>query len=184
MPGIEVKIEGDDGADLPADGESVGELCVRGPWVAREYFGSDDRSAFGDDGWFHTGDVATIDPLGYVEITDRKKDLIKSRGEWISSVDLENAAMGFEGIAEAAVTAKPDELRDEVPVLWIVPEDGAEVDTDGLLAYLGESFARWQLPRRENVLTIDAIPKTSVGKFDKKVLRARTTEPGSDFHQL
>jgi len=183
VPGVEVKIEGDGGEELPADGEAVGELCVRGPWVAREYFGSDDRSAFGDDGWFHTGDVASIDPLGYVEITDRKKDLIKSRGEWISSVDMENAAMGFAGVAEAAVTAKPDELRDEVPVLWIVPEDGATVDVDALIAYLAETFAKWQLPRRENVLTIDAIPKTSVGKFDKKVLRARDTEPGSSRHQ-
>ena len=178
VPGVEVKLEGEDGAELPWDGKSVGELCVRGPWVAGSYYGDDEPAAvFTDDGWFRTGDVASIDELGYIEITDRKKDLIKSGGEWISSVDMENAAMAHASVLEAAVTGRPDPLRDEVPVLWVVPaEEGPAPDAATLIAFLAERFARWQLPKLEDVRTVDAIPKTSVGKFDKKVLRRRLAE--------
>ncbi len=178
VPGIDVKIEGDDGSDLAWDGEQVGELCVRGPWVARSYYEDEERqSVFAADGWFHTGDVATIDVNGYIHITDRKKDLIKSRGEWISSVDMENVAMAHPGVLEAAVTGRPDALRDEVPVLWVVasPEVPAPAPAD-LVAHLGQRFAQWQLPRLEDIRFIEAIPKTSVGKFDKKALRRRMSE--------
>ena len=129
VPGIEARIEGEDG-ELPHDGTSVGELCVRGPWVVRSYYETDAPFAdcfFEDEEnrvWFRTGDMATIDALGYIEITDRKKDLIKSRGEWISSVAMENAAMAHADVLEAAVTARPDPLRGEAPVLWIVPDPG------------------------------------------------------------
>jgi fatty-acyl-CoA synthase len=203
VPGIEACVVDDDGRDLPWDGQSIGELCVRGPWVAGSYFGDESlTSAFFEDDegrqWFRTGDVATIDALGYIEITDRKKDLIKSRGEWISSVELENAAMSHTGVLEAAVTGRPDELRGEVPVLWFVaqpPEDGEDGDeageanastpsADELIEHLGAQFERWQLPRRADVHRIDAIPKTSVGKFDKKVLRARlAAQSASDAPQ-
>jgi len=175
VPGVEVRIEGESGAELPWDGSAVGELCVRGPWVARAYFDDDSRAdAFTADGWFKTGDVASIDALGYIEITDRKKDLIKSRGEWISSVDLENQAMQHAGVLEAAVTGRPDDVRGEVPVLWVVPADAARPPTAAeLIGLLGGRFPKWMLPRLEDVRFLDQIPKTSVGKFDKKVLRRR-----------
>lgn len=175
VPGIEVRIEGEDGKPLPWDGISVGELAVRGPWVARAYFRDDAQTqSFTADGWFRTGDVATIDARGYVEICDRKKDLIKSRGEWISSVALENCAMAFPGVLEAAVCARPDGLRCEVPVLWVAPADPQQPPSPTeLVAHLGRHFERWQLPRVEDVRLVDAVPKTGVGKFDKKALRRR-----------
>ncbi len=180
VPGVEVCIVDDAGEELLWDGQSVGELCVRGPWVAGAYFGAGEHGDLftqAGDGktWFHTGDIASIDEHGYIEITDRKKDLIKSRGEWISSVALENCAMSLDGILEAAVTGRPDRLRDEVPVLWVVadPEAQASPSSEELLAHLSSGFERWMLPRLSDVLWIDSVPKTSVGKFDKKVLRAR-----------
>jgi fatty-acyl-CoA synthase len=176
VPGVEVRIEGEDGAILPWDGRSIGELCVRGPWVARHYFGDDPagprRAVFTADGWFRTGDVVTIDPLGYIEITDRKKDLIKSRGEWISSVDLENEAMAHPGVLEAAVVGRPDDLRGEAPVLFLVPADAARPpEPAAVVEHLARRFEKWMLPRLDDVRLVEAIPKTSVGKFDKKVLR-------------
>ena len=173
VPGIEVRIEDEQGAELPWDGASAGELCVRGPWVASAYFGDDSRAEAFANGWFHTGDVATIDPDGAIAITDRKKDLIKSRGEWISSVDLENAAMAHPGVLEAAATGRQDAVRGEVPVLWVVMKEGAELDAVALLEFLSERLPRWMLPRLDDVRPIESIPKTSVGKFDKKVLRRR-----------
>ena len=174
VPGLEAKVVGDDGRDLPWDGASAGELCVRGPWVARGYFGVERHEAFADEGWFRTGDVATIDAEGRIAITDRKKDLIKSRGEWISSNALENAALLCDGVLEAAVVGRPDALRDEAPVLFVVPRDPAAPPAPpDVVAHLAATFPRWQLPRHEDVRITDAIPKTSVGKIDKKLLRRR-----------
>ena len=173
VPGVEVRVEGEDGRELPWDGKSVGELCVRGPWVAGSYYKDGSASAAFAGGWFRTGDVVTIDELAYIHITDRKKDLIKSRGEWISSVDLENAAMAHPAVLEAAATGRPDAVRGEVPVLWVVTKEAAELDPVALLEFLSERLPRWMLPRLEDVRAIESIPKTSVGKFDKKVLRAR-----------
>jgi fatty-acyl-CoA synthase len=180
VPGLEARIVGDEGDELPWDGVAAGELCVRGPWVARAYFddGGAGADAFTADGWFRTGDVATIDPDGVIAITDRKKDLIKSRGEWISSTALENAAMSFRGVLEAAACARPDELRDEAPVVFVVPADAAQPpDTRELVAHLAKHFAKWQLPRLEDVRIVDAIPKTATGKFDKKLLRRSLRPP-------
>ncbi|MBL9076972.1 MAG: long-chain fatty acid--CoA ligase [Planctomycetes bacterium] len=177
VPGLEAKVVGDDGRELPWDGASSGELCVRGPWVASAYFGIAAHEAFADAGWFRTGDMATIDADGRIAITDRKKDLIKSRGEWISSNALENAALRCDGVLEAAVVARPDALRDEAPVLFVVARDAAAPPSaHALVAWLGASFPRWQLPRPEDVHVVDAIPKTSVGKIDKKLLRRRLRE--------
>jgi fatty-acyl-CoA synthase len=175
VPGVDVRIEGEDGTELPWDGQSTGELCVRGPWIARAYYEDDAwRAAFSADGWFRTGDVASIDARGYIAISDRKKDLVKSRGEWISSVALENCAMAHPGVLEAAVCARPDPLRGEAPVLWYVPADPARApEAAELVAHLARHFAKWQLPRLADVRRIDAVPKTSVGKFDKRRLRAR-----------
>jgi fatty-acyl-CoA synthase len=173
VPGLEARILGDDGAELPWDGTSAGELCVRGPWVARRYFGDGvPQDAFTVDGWFRTGDIATIDANGAIAITDRKKDLIKSRGEWISSNALENEVLLHTAVLEAAVVARAHDLRDEVPVLFVVARDAAAPPAvDDLIAHLARRFQRWQLPRREDVHVVEAIPKTSVGKLDKKLLR-------------
>ena len=173
VPGLEARIVDDDGNPLPHDGSATGELCVRGPWVARAYFGAGAvADAFTADGWFRTGDVATIDEHGSIAITDRKKDLIKSRGEWISSTALENAAMAFPGVLEAAACARPDTLRDEAPVVFVVPVDRANPPSAReLIAHLARQFAKWQLPRLDDVRIVDAIPKTGTGKFDKKRLR-------------
>lgn len=181
VPGLEARIVDDDGNDLPWDGAAAGELCVRGPWVAASYFGDDGEGAraFTPDGWFRTGDVATIDADGVIAITDRKKDLIKSRGEWISSTAIENAAMAFPGVLEAAACARPDTLRDEAPVLFVVPADPSRPPTPReLIAHLACHFAKWQLPRLADVRIVDAIPKTGTGKFDKKVLRQRLRDGG------
>ncbi len=173
VPGLEARIVGDDGSELPWDGMHAGELCVRGPWVARCYFGDEaPRDAFPADGWFRTGDIATIDASGSIAITDRSKDLIKSRGEWISSTALEDAVLLHPSVLEAAVVGRPHDLRDEVPVLFVVARDAtAPPAADELVAHLAARFPRWQLPRREDVHCVAAIPKTSVGKLDKKLLR-------------
>ncbi len=170
-----MKLADDEGNELPWDGESVGEICLRGPWIASAYY-SDDR---GDDtfrdGWLHTGDVATIDPEGYVQIVDRTKDLVKSGGEWISSVDLEGKIMGHPKVAEAAVIAAAHPKWQERPVACVVPRPDEELTADELLEYLRGQVAKWWLPDR--VVFVDEIPKTSVGKFDKKVLRSKHGEP-------
>jgi fatty-acyl-CoA synthase len=170
VPGVEVSIRGDDGKETPADGETMGELLVRGPWVIDEYLYGEGADKFTDDGWFRTGDIAIASPEGYFVIADRTKDLIKSGGEWISSVDMEAAIMAMPTVAEAAVIAIPDPKWQERPLACVVPRPGETVTLDDVCAHLSASgFAKWQLPDR--IELIDAVPKTSVGKFDKKVLR-------------
>jgi len=177
VPLVDVRIRGDDGRDAPWDGRSVGEIQVRGPFITGSYHGvppSDEK--FTDDGWLRTGDVAAVDAHAYVRITDRTKDLIKSGGEWISSVDLENALMAHPAIAEAAVIAIPDAKWSERPLACIVVKPGQDQEPAALARSLGEhllghGFAKWQLPDRYE--RIDAIPRTSTGKFSKLTLRER-----------
>jgi fatty-acyl-CoA synthase len=159
----------DDG-EVPHDGTTMGELQVRGPWVAASYYDRPDaRDRWTDDGWFRTGDVVTIDAEGYVKITDRVKDLIKSGGEWISSVDLENALMGHPAVREAAVVAIPHPRWQERPLAVVVAKDGAVVCADDLRAFLAPRFAKWWLP--DDIVFVAEIPKTSTGKFLKRRLR-------------
>jgi fatty-acyl-CoA synthase len=176
-PGVEARAIDGDGRDVPRDGQTMGELIVRGPWVTGTYY-EDPRASdsFTEDGWFRTGDIVTIDAEGYVEICDRSKDVIKSGGEWISSVALENALMGHPKVQEAAVIATPDERWGERPLACVVarPEHRGEISADELTSHLATRVAKWWLPDRYELL--DEIPKTSVGKFDKKVLRARLVE--------
>jgi len=169
-PLVEARLMGDDGDEVAWDGESTGELEVRGPWIASAYYGDDSGADKFHDGWLRTGDIAAIDPLGYIRITDRSKDVIKSGGEWISSVDLENALMGHEDVVEAAVIAKPDERYSERPLACVVRRDGATVGAEELARHLEGRVAKWWIP--DEFAFIDKVPKTSVGKFDKKVLRS------------
>ena len=170
LPFIEIRARGDDEGFVPWDGETMGELEVRGPWVASSYFNTDEGDdKFTEDGWFKTGDIVTIEPQGYVEIRDRDKDLVKSGGEWISSVDLENAIMGHEAVAEAAVIAIPHEKWDERPLAVVVLKEGQDVDPEDLLSHLEGDFAKWQLP--DAVEFVDEIPRTATGKFLKMELR-------------
>ncbi|TNC33343.1 long-chain fatty acid--CoA ligase [Mumia zhuanghuii] len=168
LGGVEARIVGDDGQPLPHDGEAVGELEVRGPWITGAYYRDADPAKF-HDGWLRTGDVGTIDPRGYVTLTDRAKDVIKSGGEWISSVDLENALMGHPDVIEAAVVGIPDEKWQERPLATVVVRAGATVTPADLREHLAGSVARWQLP--DAWTFIEAVPRTSVGKFDKRTLR-------------
>jgi fatty-acyl-CoA synthase len=172
VPGVEVTLRDEEGNTVPWDGTSLGNLLVRGPFIVDSYMKGDGAEQFTEDGWFATGDVAVGDPDGYFVIADRTKDLIKSGGEWISSVDMEGAIMAMTGVEEAAVVAIPDEKWQERPLACVVVREGAEITVDDVKAHLEFSgWAKWQLPDRLEV--IDAIPKTGVGKFDKKVLRAR-----------
>jgi fatty-acyl-CoA synthase len=157
---------------LPWDGASSGELQIRGPWIAATYY-NDERAAesFTDDGWLRTGDVATVDSNGYIRLVDRTKDLIKSGGEWISSVELENELMAHPKIKEAAVVGVSHPKWGERPLACVVLEPGEELSKDEVLAYLGDRVAKWQVP--DDVVFIDEVPKTSVGKFSKKTLRDR-----------
>ncbi|MBW9204485.1 long-chain fatty acid--CoA ligase [Mumia sp. zg.B17] len=168
LGGVEARLVGDGGEELPHDGEAVGEVEVRGPWITGSYYLDDDPEKF-SDGWLRTGDVGTIDPRGYITLTDRAKDVIKSGGEWISSVDLENALMAHPDVVEAAVVGIPDEKWQERPLATVVVRAGADVTPEALRDHLAGSFAAWQLP--EAWTFIEAVPRTSVGKFDKKVLR-------------
>jgi len=154
------------------DADSGGELQVRGPWIARSYYEDPDSGEkFTEDGWLRTGDVAELERDAYIKLVDRTKDLVKSGGEWISSVDLENAVMAHPDVIEAAVIAVPDERWGERPCACIVLRSGADADADGMREHLGQRVAKWWIPER--IEFIDEVPKTSVGKFDKKVLRAR-----------
>ncbi len=174
VAGVDMRIVDDAGAVQPWDGKSVGEIQVRGPWITSGYYNNPAGAAqFTEDGWFRTGDVATIDPEGYVQITDRTKDLIKSGGEWISSVDLETTIMGHPKVLEAAVIAVPHEKWQERPLACVVPkpEFKGQLSAQEILDYLTPRVAKWWLP--DEVTFIEAVPKTSVGKFDKKVLRER-----------
>ena len=180
--GVECRIVTDEGVELPADGEAVGEFEVRGPWVTASYYGGDDPDRFTADGWLRTGDVGTLDQMGFMQITDRSKDVIKSGGEWISSVDVENTLMGADGVVEAAVVAVPDDRWGERPLAAVVRDPNSSVTAEQLREFLSGSLARWQLPERWTF--IDEVPKTSVGKFDKKVLRKRYAEGDLDVELL
>ncbi len=180
LPGVDGRIVADDGQVLPTDGAAVGELEVRGPWVTASYYRDDDPGKF-HDGWLRTGDVGTLDELGYIGLTDRAKDVIKSGGEWISSVELENALMGHPDVVEAAVVGIPDEKWQERPLASVVVREGATVTVADLRDYLAERFAKWQLP--DAWTFIDAVPRTSVGKFDKKVIRRWYGEGEIDVEQ-
>jgi fatty-acyl-CoA synthase len=172
LPGVEIAIRDESGGEVPADGTSMGDLAVRGPWVVDGYLHGHGAESFTADGWFKTGDVAIRSPSGYFVIADRTKDLIKSGGEWISSVDMEDRVMQMDGVVEAAVIAIADPKWQERPLVCVVLKPGAEVSVDDVHAHLlSGGFARWQLPARLEV--IDAVPRTSVGKFDKKALRSR-----------
>jgi fatty-acyl-CoA synthase len=165
---VQGRLVGPDGSFMPHDGTAVGELEVRGPWVTAAYYLDDDPEKF-HDGWLRTGDVGSITHDGFLNLTDRSKDVIKSGGEWISSVELENALMGHPAVAEASVIGIPDEKWGERPLATVVVREGEKVEVDELRAYLSERIAAWQLP--DAWAFIDEVPKTSVGKFDKKVLR-------------
>ena len=181
MPGIELDIFDEDFNRVPHDGESVGEILVRGPWICSEYFDNPQPDKF-HDGWLITGDVGKIDPEEYLIISDRSKDLVKSGGEWISSVDLENHIVGVPGVAQACVVAQPHPKWDERPVALIVLEPGKKVTQEQVLAHCETAFAKWQLP--DEVLYIDAIPLTSTGKMDKKVGRADLDAKGYQLPSL
>ena len=170
VAGVEMKITDDDGNELPWDGEAFGALKVRGPWVIRDYYKLDQPSdAHGADGWFNTGDVATIDEEGYIRITDRTKDVIKSGGEWISSIDLENVAAGHPGVAEAAVIGAHHPKWQERPLLVVVKADDAEPTRDELLQWFEGKVAKWWIPN--DVVFVDELPHTATGKISKLTLR-------------
>jgi fatty-acyl-CoA synthase len=168
--GVELRVVDETGAELPWDGQTIGEFEVRGPWITGAYFKEDTPEKF-HDGWLRTGDVGTVDPRGFIQITDRAKDVIKSGGEWISSVELENTLMGHSDIAEAAVIGVPDPKWDERPLACVVLKPGASRDPAAIRSFLTDKVARWWLPER--YAFVEEIPKTSVGKFDKRVLRSR-----------
>jgi fatty-acyl-CoA synthase len=169
IAGLQIKIVDEAGEELPRDGEAFGELLIRGPWIAAEYY-KDPRSGESfSDGWLRTGDVAKITPEGYIKITDRAKDVIKSGGEWISSIDLENALMAHPQVAEATVVGLKHVKWQERPAAFVVRREDAEVSEKDLLDFLGERVARWWLP--DKIVFLDQIPKTGTGKFDKKVVR-------------
>jgi fatty-acyl-CoA synthase len=172
---VRARLIGDSGEELPWDNEAVGELEVQGPWIAASYYGGTeiDPEKF-HDGWLRTGDVGKISPDGFLTLTDRAKDVIKSGGEWISSVELENQVMSHPAVAEAAVIGVPDEKWDERPLVAVVLREGRQVTAAELREFLAGKIAKWQLP--EHWTFIDEVPKTSVGKFDKKRLRASHTE--------
>jgi fatty-acyl-CoA synthase len=170
VPGVELRIVDDSGTPLPWDGDAVGEIEVRGPWITGSYYREPSPEKF-DDGWLRTGDVGTVNERGFVQITDRAKDVIKSGGEWISSVELENHLMAHPDVLEASVIGVPDPKWEERPLACVVRKEGSSRSAEDLRAYLAGKVAEWQLPERWAF--VDEVPKTSVGKFDKKVLRAR-----------
>jgi len=180
---VQARLVGPDGSILAHDGESVGEVEVRGPWVTASYYLDDDPDKF-HDGWLRTGDVGSITPDAFLNLTDRAKDVIKSGGEWISSMELENALMSHPAVAEASVVGVPDERWGERPLATVVVKDGRTVDIEELREHLSGLVASWQVPERWAF--VDEVPKTSVGKFDKKIIRkqyadgtldVRTTAP-------
>ena len=168
--GIDISIRNPKGVDLPHDGLSVGEICVRGPWITAKYHGMPDSGdRFTDDGFWRSGDAGTIDQFGYVKLTDRIKDVIKSGGEWISSIDMENAIMAHPSVLEAAVFGVPHPKWHERPLALVVVRSGHQLSADVVRKHLASQFAKWQLP--EQVIFTNAIARTSVGKIDKKLLR-------------
>jgi 3-(methylthio)propionyl---CoA ligase len=177
--GVEMKVVDDEDRVLPHDGRSIGELLVRGPWIVSGYFEDAEASAAAvdEEGWFRTGDVVTIDPDGYVQIMDRRKDVIKSGGEWISSIELENAAIAHEDVAEAAVIAVPHPRWAERPLLIVTPQPNHRPDREALIGFLAQKFPRWILP--DDVVVVDELPHTATGK----VMKTRLREMFSD-HKL
>ena len=170
MPGVEIRIMTEEGDPVPKDGQTMGELMIRGPWVVASYYKVEDNTPyFSRDGWFRTGDVATIDEQSYMQIADRTKDLIRSGGEWISSVALEVSLIGHPSVKEACVIAIPDEKWVERPLACIVPAENAKISCEELKAFLSKEFSHYQVP--DKYIMIAEIPKTSVGKFNKKELR-------------
>jgi fatty-acyl-CoA synthase len=174
LPWVELRLIDGDGGEVPWDGESTGEIEVRGPWIASSYFRDASGDQKFDSGWLRTGDIAAVDGKGFVQITDRAKDVIKSGGEWISSVELENEVMSHPDVIEAAVIAKPDERWAERPLCCVVLRDGASTTAEDLLEHLRGRVAKWWLP--DEFAFVAEVPKTSVGKFDKKVLRSQLTD--------
>ncbi len=170
VAGVEMRVTAEDGTVLARDGKSVGEFEIRGPWITGSYFGVDDPDRF-RDGWLRTGDIGTLDAEGFMVVSDRSKDVIKSGGEWISSVDLEVNVMAHPAVFEAAVIAVPDEKWQERPLCCVVLRPDAMASASELRDFLVDRVAKWWLPERWTF--IDSVPKTSVGKFDKKVLRAQ-----------
>tara|TARA_B100000678_G_scaffold290020_1_gene301943 strand:- start:1477 stop:2415 length:939 start_codon:yes stop_codon:yes gene_type:complete len=169
--GIEMRVVDDDGAVLPRDGTSSGRLQVRGPWVVQRYYKDESGDAVTEDGWFDTGDVSVIHPDGTMQITDRAKDVIKSGGEWISSVDLENAAVGCPGVAEAAAIGVAHPKWDERPLLLVVRHEGSDVTADAIRDYLTDHVAKWWLP--DEILFVDSLPHTATGKLLKTAIREK-----------
>lgn len=167
--GVEMKLVDDEGRDLPRDGVAFGRLMVRGPWIVGSYFKGDGGDILDKDGWFDTGDVATIDPSGYMQITDRSKDVIKSGGEWISSIEIENLAVGCPGVAEAAVIGVAHPKWDERPLLIVIAKEGAQLTGADVLSYLEGKIAKWWMP--DAVEFVDSIPHTATGKIQKTALR-------------
>jgi fatty-acyl-CoA synthase len=175
VAGVDLRLVDPDGVEQPWDGESIGEIQVRGPWITAGYHGVDAPEKF-DGGWLRTGDVGVVDAHGFLQLVDRTKDVIKSGGEWISSVDLENALMGHPDVLECAVIGVADERWGERPLACVVRRDGSDVGPAELNDHLADRVASWWRPER--FAFVDEVPKTSVGKFDKKVLRARFAERG------
>lgn len=171
---VEMKITDDEGAELPRDGKAFGHLMVRGPFIVGSYMKGEGGDILDGDGYFDTGDVATLDPLGFMQITDRSKDVIKSGGEWISSIEIENIAVGCPGVAEAAVIGIVHPKWDERPLLIIVKKPGEDVSADDLLAYLDGKIAKWWMP--DDVVFVDEIPHTATGKIQKLTLREQFSD--------
>jgi fatty-acyl-CoA synthase len=167
--GVDLKIVDDAGQVQPWDGEAFGHLRVRGPWIASGYFKGEGGSPIDEEGYFSTGDVATIDPDGFLQLVDRAKDVIKSGGEWISSIDVENATMSHPGVAEAAVIGLPHPKWQERPLLIVVKRAGAEVDRQSVLDHLAQRIVKWWLP--DDVVFVDSLPHTATGKLLKTQLR-------------
>jgi fatty-acyl-CoA synthase len=167
--GVDMKIVGEDGQALPHDGKAFGDLLVKGPWIVREYFKGEGGNPLTKDGWFPTGDVATIDADGFMQITDRSKDVIKSGGEWISSIEIENIAMAHPAVQMAACVGMPHPKWDERPIVAVVKRPGMEVSRDELIKFFDGKTAKWQIP--DDVVFVDAIPLGATGKMQKMKLR-------------
>jgi fatty-acyl-CoA synthase len=174
--GVELRIVDDEGKVLPRDGHTSGRLQARGPWVIDTYFKDENGPAAASDGWFDTGDVAVLHPDGVMQITDRSKDVIKSGGEWISSIELENAAVGCPGVAEAAAVGVYHPKWDERPLLLVVKKEGADVTPEQIIQHLSGQVAKWWLP--DEVLFVESLPHTATGKLLKTALR----EQYKDYH--
>ncbi|HYR26209.1 MAG TPA: AMP-dependent synthetase, partial [Aquabacterium sp.] len=174
VTGVDVLLLGDEGQALPHDGQSIGEICLRGPWVTRAYHDMPDSAERFFHGYWRSGDAGTIDAHGYLKLTDRLKDVIKSGGEWISSIDMENALVGIPAVAEAVVVGVSHPRWEERPLALVVLKPGQQLSQEQVWEHLSANFAKWQMPDR--VLFVDQIPRTSVGKLNKKVVRAQYSD--------